>query len=209
MLARATFLVQNSGNIPQTSFQQRAKGFSKALESGEYLEFPDKKEMGTPNPMADPKVLESMIDGIKSQMMGIIPQTLIMGWIQFFFSGFILTKLPFPLGNKFKSMLQAGINTPNMDVTWVSSLSFYFLNLFGLNGVFGLFLSDGGSSANMMNDLKSMGGIQQQAAGQPQDYHSLFIGLKENLDLVHYRHNLDQVETRVLQMYGRSVPVQV
>lgn len=37
-------------------------------------------------------------------------------------------------------MLQRGIETPDMDVRWVSSLSWYFLNLFGLNGLFGLIL---------------------------------------------------------------------
>jgi hypothetical protein len=37
-------------------------------------------------------------------------------------------------------MLQRGIETAEMDVSWVSSLSWYFLNLFGLQNVFGLIL---------------------------------------------------------------------
>jgi hypothetical protein len=51
-----------------------------------------------------------------------------------------LVKLPFPLTLGFKSMLQRGIETPDMDARWVSSLSWYFLNLFGLNGLFRLLL---------------------------------------------------------------------
>jgi hypothetical protein len=37
-------------------------------------------------------------------------------------------------------MLQRGIDTPEMDVRWVSSLSWYFLNFFGLNGLYRLLL---------------------------------------------------------------------
>jgi hypothetical protein len=37
-------------------------------------------------------------------------------------------------------MLQRDIATPDMDVRYVSALSWYFLNLFGLNGLFKLML---------------------------------------------------------------------
>jgi len=59
-----------------------------------------------------------------------------------------LVKLPFPLTLGFKSMLQRGIETQDMDVRWVSSLSWYFLNFFGLNGFYRLILGgDNGKSA--------------------------------------------------------------
>lgn len=59
-----------------------------------------------------------------------------------------LVKLPFPLTIRFKSMLQSGVMTRDLDVRWVSSLSWYFLNLFGLQSIFGFILgSDNGSSS--------------------------------------------------------------
>ena len=51
-------------------------------------------------------------------------------------------------------MLQRGIDTPDMDVTWVSSISWYFLNLFGLNAIFRLLLGDdNGQSAIITSHL--------------------------------------------------------
>jgi len=54
-------------------------------------------------------------------------------------------KLPFPLTIKFKSMLQAGVATKDMDPRWMSSISWYFLCIFGLQPVFNFLLgSDNG-----------------------------------------------------------------
>lgn len=54
-------------------------------------------------------------------------------------------KLPFPLTIKFKSMLQAGVATKDMDPRWMSSISWYFLCFFGLQPVFNFILgSDNG-----------------------------------------------------------------
>jgi hypothetical protein len=45
--------------------------------------------------------------------------------------------------------MQQGIQTADMDVRWVSSLSWYFLNFFGLNGLFRLLLGgENGARAN-------------------------------------------------------------
>jgi hypothetical protein len=49
-------------------------------------------------------------------------------------------KLPFPLTPQFKAMLQSGVGTRDMDVRWVSSISWYFLTLFGLQPVYNFIL---------------------------------------------------------------------
>jgi ER membrane protein complex subunit 3 len=97
-------------------------------------------------------------------------------------------------------MLQRGIETADMDVTWVSSLSWYFLNLFGLRGIFDLILGEG-NSADGMKDMQSMAVPQQQQAaamGQPQDMQKIFMTEKEHLDLTVHEWDLASVETRLL-----------
>ena len=65
-------------------------------------------------------------------------------------------KLPFPLTPQFKSMLQSGVGTRDLDVRWVSSLSWYFLTLFGLQPVYNFILGS--------NNCKSS---PAQFSGQP------------------------------------------
>lgn len=48
-------------------------------------------------------------------------------------------------------MLQSGVMTRDLDVRWVSSLSWYFLNLFGLQPVFGFIL--GSDNCKFRDDL--------------------------------------------------------
>ncbi|KAJ1677231.1 hypothetical protein EV182_006596 [Spiromyces aspiralis] len=202
-LVRAQLLLENKSHIPASAIEARKRYFCQAFEDGEYLKDKDQQGQGPVNPMMDPKVMDTMMEGMKSQMMGMVPQTLIMGWIQFFFTGFILIRLPFPLGARFKSMLQAGIMTPNMDVSWVSSLSWYFLNLFGLRGVFSLILGSE-NSADGMRDMQAMStmGIPTQQPGQPQDFNKLFINMKEHLSIMNYEYGLTSIGQRVLTKYA-------
>ncbi|KAF8338907.1 integral membrane protein DUF106-domain-containing protein [Cantharellus anzutake] len=73
------------------------------------------EEENPPNPFADPGAMDGMVEGLKKQMVMMMPQMLIMGWINFFFQGFVLIKLLFPLTLGFKSMMQRGIKTLDMD----------------------------------------------------------------------------------------------
>lgn len=66
------------------------------------------------------------------------------------------SEAPFPLTLRFKSMLQSGVATRDLDVRWVSSLSWYFLNLFGLQSVFIFILGNDNAASQMAQQMQQM-----------------------------------------------------
>ncbi|KAI8885446.1 transmembrane protein [Backusella circina FSU 941] len=212
-LLRGMRLRTVGNNIPQHAFAVRKAYLAEAFEQGTYLKNPEANKEGSApaNPMTDPAMMEGMMEGMKKQMMNMVPQMLIMGWINFFFSGFIVIKLPFPLTPRFKSMLQSGVDTRDMDVSWVSSLSWYFLNLFGLGSVFALILGDNNSAGVDMTAMSSMPGMMPgmggmgQAPGQAPDFNKLFLAEKENVMITPHIWDMEDVEERLLKKYGKQV----
>ena len=53
----------------------------------------DPENRGKPagNPMTDPAAMEGMMGMMKGNMAMMVPQTLIMGWINAFFAGFVIS----------------------------------------------------------------------------------------------------------------------
>ncbi|KIK65378.1 hypothetical protein GYMLUDRAFT_350183 [Collybiopsis luxurians FD-317 M1] len=207
-LARSQILRSTSANspIPPTFYRSISSRLAAAFEAGTYLkDGPPKGDASStpPNPMTDPAAMDGMMAGMKTQMVMMVPQMVIMGWVNFFFQGFVLIKLPFPLTLGFKSMLQRGIETPDMDVRWVSSLSWYFLNFFGLNGLYRLILGNENYTSSAMMVSPFAGAAAQP--GQPQDYAKLFKAEKDNLAFAEglYSWMGDEVETQLLRKYGK------
>lgn len=103
-------------------------------------------------------------------------------------------------------MLQTGIETADMDVTYVSSLSWYFLNLFGLTSVYTLILGDG-SSANGSMDMMQMQQMgQSNPMQQPAEVAKMFTSEAEFFELAVHEFSLDDVENRVLIQFGKRIP---
>ncbi|KAJ4403714.1 hypothetical protein N0V85_005044 [Neurospora sp. IMI 360204] len=185
--------------LSKKSFATRRDALVTAFESGAYLKDPERAGQGQPNPLSDPSSMEGMMGMMKNQMAMIIPNTLIMSWINAFFSGYVIMKLPFPLTIKFKSMLQAGVMTKDMDPRWMSSISWYFLCIFGLQSVFNFLLGSDNAASQMAQQMGGMGAAPAQMFGPGVDPDKQFKAEAENLAVIEHYSVLDDVEDRLLE----------
>ena len=94
-LVRGINLRTNANVISPASFQARKAYMVSAYQEGKFLAEPDQRGKPRPNPMSDPAAMEGMMGMMKGNMAMMIPQTLIMGWINAFFSGFVISKCAF------------------------------------------------------------------------------------------------------------------
>lgn len=76
-----------------------------AYKEGTFLKDPENRGKPAANPMTDPAAMEGMMGMMKGNMAMMVPQTLIMGWINAFFSGFVVCTL-----NPLFSMLLTGVD---------------------------------------------------------------------------------------------------
>ncbi|GAA6018682.1 hypothetical protein JCM10207_009010 [Rhodosporidiobolus poonsookiae] len=210
-ITRGQLLRANGSHLPPSAFASLKTHLSKAYDDGSYLKAPasaDGQAAPPPNPLGDPAAMEGMMDMLKKQAVGFLPQTILMYYINSFFSGFLLTRLPFPLPPKFKELLQRGIDVPDLDASWCSAISWYFLCLFGLNPVYQLLLGEDNAASDLaaMNPAGMMGGggaAMPTMPGQPaQDFSKMFRAEKENLEIVEYVWVCEGVEERLLKKYG-------
>lgn len=81
--------------LPPSYYRSISQHLQTAFESGLYLKDQSGTEApaGPPNPLTDPAAMDGMMAGMKTQMVMMVPQMVIMGWINFFFQGFVLSEL--------------------------------------------------------------------------------------------------------------------
>lgn len=189
---RAQKLRQNSQLISGPSFRMR-KLFFNAPESGVFSQPTDKKLPPQAAMMSDPAQMTEMMQKNVGMM---VPQMLTMAWVNFFFTGFVVAKVPFPLTQRFRTMLQRGVDLQGLDVTYVSSLSWYFLNLFGLRGVQSLVLGE-----STVDDAQLM----QQQMQMGMDTSKSYTIEKEGIELIRHEWVLPVAERQAEQRLRRLV----
>eukprot|EP00093_Oithona_nana_P005350 05350.XXX_190734_189887_1 [CDS] Oithona nana genome sequencing. len=196
-LIRSRSLRENAKYLPKSSFLMRRHYFNND-ETG-VLKTNQARPAAQPNPMTDPSM---MTDMLKGNLTNVLPMIVIGGWINWHFSGFVTTKVPFPLTLRFKPMLQRGIELMSLDAAWVSSASWYFLNVFGLRSIYSLVLGENNAAdqSRMMQEQMSM-----QAGGMQQDPKAAFKAEWEALEVTEHQWALKNAEQDMMAMIGDNL----
>lgn len=189
ILIRSRVLRENGKYIPKQSFLVR-KFFFNNPEDGFFKT--TKRKVVPHSPMTDPTMLTDMMKG---NVTNVLPMILIGGWINMTFSGFVTTKVPFPLTLRFKPMLQQGIELLSLDASWVSSASWYFLNVFGLRSIYSLILGQDNAADQSRVMQEQMTGA---AMAMPADTNKAFKTEWEALELTDHQWALEDVEEELM-----------
>ncbi|XP_019878440.1 ER membrane protein complex subunit 3 [Aethina tumida] len=184
ILLRARLLRENCKYLPKNAFLNRRHAFNK--EEDGYLT--QKRPPVTQNMMTDPAMMSDMLKG---NLTNVLPMIIVGGWINWVFSGFITTKVPFPLTLRFKSMLQRGIELSHLDASWVSSASWYFLNVFGLRSIYALVLGENNAADQSRQMQDQMSGA---AMAMPPDPKVAFKAEWEALEIIDHQWCLSDAE---------------
>ena len=126
-LTRAQRFRTNMGFLTEQAAMGR-KSYYAAKKTGVLAQ--KQKASAAANPAMNPN---GMMDMMKNNMSYMIPNIAMMSLVNMFFEGFLIVKVPFALTPRFKMMLQQGIDLKSLSASYVSSLSWYFIVMFGIN----------------------------------------------------------------------------
>lgn len=187
-LIRSRYLRENGRFIPRDGFMMR-KSYYINESNGFFVS--QKRAPTVKNPMSDPKV---MADMLKGNFLNMIPMVVIGGWINWAYAGFLCTKVPFPLTFRFKPMLQKDVNLVTLDASWVSSASWYIINLFGLRSMYTLVLGENNAAdqTKMMQDQMS-----GAALSMPDDLNKAFKAEGDSLKVTEHVWLIKDIEQKL------------
>ncbi|XP_072931709.1 ER membrane protein complex subunit 3 [Epargyreus clarus] len=190
VMIRSRLLRENGKYLSRQSFNMRRHWFNN--EDSGYFKV-QKRQSNAQNPMTDPGM---MTDMLKGNVTNVLPMIVIGGWINWMFSGFLTTKVPFPLTLRFKPMLQRGVELASLDASWVSSASWYFLNVFGLRTIYTLVLGENNAADQSKVMQEQMSGA---AMAMPPDPKAAFKAEWEALEITEHKWALANVENELLE----------
>jgi len=137
-LLKVRYLRSHMNRLSPSAFQQRKTYFGHPSDGVLSQEKVDPEASSNPlgalfsSGLMDPN---GMSDAMKKNMFALASQMFFFTWIDRMFAGFISAKLPFGLTQGFKAMFQSGIDLQDLNVSYVSSLSWYILISSGLQGI--------------------------------------------------------------------------
>ena len=189
-LQRSQRIRASASFIPPSAYFMRRQHFVED-DTGVLAE---KDLPGATNPMADPN---GGMDMMKGQMANTVPHIVMMTAMNYLFSGFVISKVPFPLTPRFKMMLQQGVSLSTLDSSYVSALSWYFIIMFGIRGFTSLVL--GGSVAYSDMHAMQMQAQMGQTGNNPQfDAGAAFKAEKRELEVIKHTWHAADAELRLL-----------
>ncbi|KAF0768770.1 ER membrane protein complex subunit 3 [Aphis craccivora] len=195
VLIRSRMLRENGRYISKQGFYMRRHYFNN--EENGYFKT-QKRAAPAQTAMPDPSMMTEMLKG---NVTNVLPMVVIGGWINWMFSGFVTTKVPFPLTLRFKPMLQRGIELVSLDAAWVSSASWYFLNVFGLRSIYALVLGENNAAdqSRLMQDQMS-----GAAMSMPMDPKVAFKAEWEALEISSHKWALADLDNEVLNVLSNK-----
>lgn len=158
------------------------------------------------NPMSNPEMMTGML---KNNLFMAVATPLQYGLISHFFSGFLIGKMPFPLTQKFRDLLQSGVSVVSLDVQWISSISLYFLTIFGFNSLYKIFLNEQDDDLAMnqlagMNPMMMGAGMQQPSLGGPEPNSAICEREAKALKVVTHRFMFDDADKQLIKRLSRK-----
>jgi hypothetical protein len=188
-------VMANAGFVPYDSLTQRVERLNQKLQAP-----------AENNQMAAAMDPSMMGDMMKGQMMGVLPNIAMMSIVTSVFAGFVIAKFPFPCSNKFKGMVQRGVDIDDLDGSYATSMSMYFLIQYGLQGILQLILgqNEGDEMAMMQQQMSNpMGGAGAGRGQPPQDMNKVFKGLAEELQFTADTHAYQLENATALLLQGK------
>ncbi|TMW40903.1 hypothetical protein DOY81_014015, partial [Sarcophaga bullata] len=169
-MIRARLLRENGKYLTAHSFAMR-KNFFNNEETGYF-----KTQKRAPMAQNSSAMLTDMLKG---NFINVLPMVVIGGWINWMFSGFVTTKVPFPLTLRFKPMLQRGVELASLDAAWVN---------------------------NQADQTQAQADAMTGAAmTMPQDPKVAFKAEWEALEITEYQNALKSVDNDLLQMAAGDI----